>query len=385
MTGHGGQDRSLLELVEALAAREHDVRVTYRVPGPFLERYVAAGVDPMRVGRYMIPPSDPWHGAVRFASAVAKGWKVDADVVYLNQLTDSPWGAAVSLLRGAPLVCHLRLPPPMRFGVQWMLALRAVTRFVSVSAFTKAQHVEAGLDEDAIDVVPNGVDLGHYRPPQGDERALARSTFGEQTDAPIALYLGRLDVGKGLETLLSAWPEVRRADPEARLVVAGAAQFHEGGRQAARRYADDLRERTAADPSVVWVGHHGDVLPLLWAADVVVVPSEWPEPSARSILEAMACGVPVVVSDAGGMPEFLPAGQRPFQAGDVGALAGQIRARLRWREDEPDAGDVVRRHVAGRFTLDETVEGILAVFTRALRTSRRDRWGHVHDLWSWGR
>ena len=383
LTGHGGQDRSLVELVEAFRRKDQQVSVTYRVPGPFLDRYRAAGVDAAHVSHYMIVPERPWRTGRELAEAVHEGWRASPDVVYINQLTDSPWGAAVALLRRAPLVCHLRLPPPRRFGVQWRAALPAVSRFVAVSEFTKRQHVAAGIDEDAIVVVRNGVDPSHYRPPVGDEREAARAAIGLDRDAPVVLFYGRIDVGKGVGTLLDAWAIVRRHDPGAQLVIAGAPQHHEEGRAAALRYAEELRARSS--PDVVWAGHHEDVRPLLWAADVVVVPSEWPEPSARAILETMAAGVPVVISDAGGMPEFLPDDLRPFPAGDAHALAAAISSRLDWRVTSPGLGHAVRRHVTDGYELDAAAERMLEVFGSARAGGGGARRRHVHDLGSWGR
>jgi glycosyltransferase involved in cell wall biosynthesis len=385
LSGHGGQDRSMVELSEALVGRGHDLRVTYRFPGPFVERYEAIGARPHRIASYMIPPSKPWRGGRSFASAVRHGLSVRSDLVYVNQLSDTPWGAAVAVGGRAPLVCHLRLPPPRRYGVQWTVALRAVTRFVAVSDFTKAQHVASGISSEAIDVVRNGVDLAHYRPPTPDERRAARDALGLDDDARVALYLGRFDAGKGLETLLSAWSGVRALDERARLLLAGAAQFHEQGYAAARTYAEGLRTSTSADDSVGWLDHRVDVRPLLWGADLLVLPSEWPEPSARSLLEAMASAVPVVASDAGGMHEFLPAGQAAFRAGDSAALATRLLSDLGWRERSLGSGVAARAHVETNYTIQRAAEGMEEVFVRARRTRWRERRRHAAHLWRWGR
>jgi glycosyltransferase involved in cell wall biosynthesis len=93
------------------------------------------------------------------------------------------------------------------------------------------------------------------------------------------------------------------------------------------------------------------------AADLLVVPSTVAETQGLVVSEAMACGTPVVASDAGGLPESL-AGfpDQLVPAADVGRLAAAVDALSGWRVDRPELGDRSRRWVTDHLTLSATVE-----------------------------
>jgi len=127
--------------------------------------------------------------------------------------------------------------------------------------------------------------------------------------------VGRLCRQKGQDLLLAAWPRVRAAVPDARLVLIG-----DGPAQA--------ELAAAAPPAVLFAGPAVDPRPWYAAADVVVLPSRW-EGMALVQLEAMASARCVVATDTGGARELLPdAGAAVIPVGDVPALAGALAARL---------------------------------------------------------
>jgi glycogen(starch) synthase len=88
------------------------------------------------------------------------------------------------------------------------------------------------------------------------------------------------------------------------------------------------------------------VLELMKSARVLVVPSVWHEPFGYVAVEAMACGLPVIATDAGGLRELVgPDVGRTYPAGDVAALA----AHLRWAADRPEEVDRLRPAARARF------------------------------------
>ena len=119
---------------------------------------------------------------------------------------------------------------------------------------------------------------------------------------------------------------------------------------------------------VMWLGQRADMPDLYAAADVVVVPSTWPEPLARSLLEAMACGRPVLASAVGGLPEVLtpPLDRLLVRPGDPHALAAAIDGMRDWHWEEPDLGAQCRQAVLDRFTLDHHLDAVEAVFRRSV-------------------
>jgi glycosyltransferase involved in cell wall biosynthesis len=111
-----------------------------------------------------------------------------------------------------------------------------------------------------------------------------------------------------------------------------------------------------------------DVVGMLHAADVLVLPSMWEEPFGRVVLEAMATGRPAVASAVGGIPELLDGEFTAmlFPRGDHQALAERLAGLRNWRSLDPSLADRCVAHVSERFTLDAEVTRLEELFQNAL-------------------
>lgn len=194
-----------------------------------------------------------------------------------------------------------------RFAVRWADTIVCVS---------EAER-ERGLRERVqarYQVVPNGVDLDHFRPAGPEDQADARRRLRLGT-GPVAVCVGRLSWEKGLDVCVKAWPSVVGRVPGAELILVG-----EGPERS------NLEAR--AGSSVRLVGARDDVPLWLAAADVLVAPSRW-EGMSLTVLEAMAVGRSVVASDVPGMREVL--GEEAgaiVSVEDVDALADVLVQRL---------------------------------------------------------
>jgi glycosyltransferase involved in cell wall biosynthesis len=158
---------------------------------------------------------------------------------------------------------------------------------------------------------------------------------------------------KRIDVLLAAAPRILDAVPEATVVVVG--NGPEG---------DALR--AAADPRVVFLPFHGSAARYLRALDVYVLPSGW-EAFPIGVLEAQACGVPQVATDAGGTREALvPATGVLVPPADPDALAAAVVALLRDPARRAAMGEASRRRHAERFTVDRMVAETAAVYDSVL-------------------
>jgi glycosyltransferase involved in cell wall biosynthesis len=157
------------------------------------------------------------------------------------------------------------------------------------SQLVYAELQEAGYDPERLVYIPNAVDTDWFVPPSEIQREKARERFGVHW--PTVGYTGRLESAKGMDDLLQAWPEVRRMFPKATLLLAGP--------KGASGHAPN-------EPSlgVRYLGPLLDVRPMLHALDLYVLPSYF-EGISMGLLEAMACGVPPVVSDIPGNREVV--------------------------------------------------------------------------------
>lgn len=378
---HGGQERSYLEVCTGLAAGGSEIHLASRSAGDAEPAWARVTSGNHRMGTAMLRPEDPLRSAIAFAGSVQRACRARPNVVYLNQYQDTPLGALVALRCRAPLVCHLRQPVPARYGIQWAAAMPRVTRFIAVSDHTKREFVRSGLPPESVVVVPLGVD-GLRFAPDPVARAEERRRHGWDA-APVVLYAGRIDREKGLEVLIEAWKRFAPDHVGARLVIAGSPRNHPSP-AAGDAYAAELRALGA--PNITWLPRRTDVASLYAAADVVVLPSTYAEPSGRTILEGMATGVPVLASNTGGIPEFYGAlPELLVPVGDAAALAAKLTQVVTWRTTTPVLGERCRE-TAERFSLAATVDGVRAVIADALTPEgARRRRATRRGLWGWGR
>jgi glycosyltransferase involved in cell wall biosynthesis len=139
----------------------------------------------------------------------------------------------------------------------------------------------------------------------------------------FALFVGRLSSEKGLAVLLEAW----RSLPHIPLKIVGSGPL---GDTIARRLARD----NLTSVEILGQLPHEDVLRLMKSARMLVVPSVWHEVFALTIVEAFACGLPVVGSDIGSVGEIVEHGRtgRLFEVGNAEALA--LEARGMWSDSQ---------------------------------------------------
>lgn len=174
-----------------------------------------------------------------------------------------------------------------------MLAPEAWKRIVAISKVGKRELVEAaGIDPAAIEVIYNGIELAAWnREAAAAGRETARNALGLAPGDEAILFVGSGFARKGLDVLLDAFARIGAARPAAKLVVVGA-----------DRRVDRWKRRAAAlgiAARVNFAGVRRADAALYGAADVVALPTRY-EPFGNVVLEALACGTPVVVSAAAG-------------------------------------------------------------------------------------
>lgn len=229
-----------------------------------------------------------------------------------------------------------RLRVPMRFRKDFMrLALEHVDRFVTPSRYIADRYAWAGLPSDRLTVIPNGIDVGRFRP---------SATLSVHDDVRIT-YVGYFGAHKGVATLLDALSLLSLSLPE-------------GGPRVTLQLAGEGPERDAYLTRIeaLGLGDRVDFLgkvrpadmPGVYArSDIVVLPSIWDENQPVCLMEAMAAGLPVVASRKGGIPELIDHGVNGlmFAAGDAQDLAVQLAKLIADPGLRRAAGQAGRRRV----------------------------------------
>ena len=223
---------------------------------------------------------------------------------------------------------------------------------IAVSAALKGAIVNLGGIAEKITVLRNGVDLQLFRP---EDRATARAALGASRFALASV--GNLIPSKGHDLAIRALTEM----PDTELYVAGAGSGDQELRALARK--------TGVSERVHFLGLVAQerLRSLYSAVDLLVLASEregWP----NVLLEAMACGTPVIASNVGGVPEIVASDAVGFLLEERSA-GGIVRAVGELRRCALDRAEV--RAYAEKFSWHETTYGQLAVFEAALKGSAK--------------
>ncbi len=236
-----------------------------------------------------------------------------------------------------------------------------------------------------IEVVYNAIDVDHYTPGDGDVRRL-----DELAGLPLAPS-GAVRVGlvgtfgrwKGQDLFLEGAARIMAAEPllPVRFYIVGGpiyrtkgSQFSEAGLKAA---AAGMR----LGDHVGFIGFQHETAWVYRSLDIVVHASTQPEPFGRTIVEAMACGRPVVAARSGGAAELFTHDLDAvgFVAGDAGALAAAIRSLVDDQDRRARIGDRARRTAVERFSRKRLGPDVLAAYRRfaSLKGSGRNRFGRT--------
>jgi glycosyltransferase involved in cell wall biosynthesis len=363
----GGQERSLVDVMRQLAQRGHRITLLYANSGDLLPQYEAFCDRVMPIRGFALSPRlqpSPCH-FIQDLWAVRQ-WLRDGEptptLIYINQFYDVPFAALLSRAMKLPLVCHLRLPAPEKMDLQRRFAIGQVQQFISVSAANRQGWLSTV--KAPIAVVHNGMIPSQFQRQQ--DHATLRQEWGIPVSDRVIAYVGRLDRRKGLETLLKAFVQVLAVQPQSHLVIAGKPLLDAASY---RTELETLAQALGIADRVRFLGHVANAASVFHLSDLSIVPSQWAEPCARSIIEAMLAGTPVVASRVGGNVELLEGELATglFTARDPDNLAQTILARLNWRSDDPSLTDRVQQYAIQRFNLVDKITAIEQIMQQTVQ------------------
>lgn len=226
------------------------------------------------------------------------------------------------------------------------LTSRWVDRYVCVSrSVAEFSTHEAGLPEDKMVVIPNGINAAAYPA----ARPASLESLGIPPDRRLVTYIGRLEPQKGLPWLLTTAADWLQRKSDCDLLLVG--QGPERPELEQQVVSADLAHR------IHFAGWRADVPEILAASHVLVLPSRW-EGMPNVVMQAMASRLPVVATDVEGVRELLgpDADAQTVPYGDSSALSQRICGLL---EDPGWAGELGRRNrsrVEKEFTIQRAVE-----------------------------
>jgi D-inositol-3-phosphate glycosyltransferase len=203
-----------------------------------------------------------------------------------------------------------------------------------IIAATEAEHKQLvelyGVDPLKINIIPPGVNTHHFYPIPQDE---AKEAIGIPTQDRMALFVGRIEPLKGLDTLVRAMAILKKTCktfrcPHYLAIIGGDPEEDPDEMSAEMARIQHLCNDLGLDDMILFLGKRGQAtLPYYYAAaEVVVMPSHY-ESFGMVALEAMACGTPVIASRVGGLAHLIKDGETGYfvPAQDPEALAEKLR------------------------------------------------------------
>lgn len=340
---YGGLGRHVHALAEAQAVAGHEVTVLTQQPPDTAPVERVNGVNIIRIE----PPTprvprEPDALVAWVARLDARMGQAGADlvnelkphIVHAHDWVVTQTAGEIRRHTDAPLVATIHATEAGRHqgwitsdisrrihGLEHTLIAKA-QRIITCSRSMRHEVETAfATDPARIDVIPNGIDLGHWQI-AAQARAHARSQFAPT--GTLLVCIGRLEWEKGVHTLIDAIPALVREFDDLHVVIAGTGTYE----AMLRQQGSDL-----ADAGVLtftgWLPE-SELQAVAAAADVAVVPSLY-EPFGLVALEAGALGVPLVVARTGGLADIVTDGVygTTFEAGNVGALSTALAEVIR--------------------------------------------------------
>lgn len=365
----GGSGVVATELATSLARRGHTVRViSSDVPFRLRERLTNVAFDRVETPAYPLF-REPQYVLSLSTRIVQVAREHDLDVVhahyavphaacaYLARQILSSHGAkiprVVTTLHGTDITL-IGSDPSYRETVAFCIEKSDGVTAVSESLRDDTyRHLRIGND---IVVIPNFLDCGQYVPAP-DAAVRARFCPPDRYEA-LLLHVSNLRPVKRVEAVIDVFCRVR-TERRARLVMVG------DGPERAR--AEALAVEAGVHEHLEILGEIDDVRPLLSVADVFLLPSAQ-ESFGLAALEAMACGLPVVASRVGGLPEVIRHGETGFlhPPHDTSAMAASALALLDDRQLHARVSRLARASVVDRFDEERIVPMYEAFYAQLL-------------------
>ncbi len=297
---------------------------------------------------YFLPNAQIWEFTDRFAEKVidfANKKGITYDLIHAHYWMSGKAGGMLKTAWGVPMLQMFHTlglmkqeiaRTPEEFEGDYRIhgeydVLANADRIIAATE-AERQQLETlyGLDTGKVTIIPPGVDTSHFYPIPQDE---AKEAIGIPVQDRMALFVGRIEPLKGLDTLIRAMAIVKETCesfrcPHYLVIIGGDPQEDPDQMSAEMERLQNLCQTLGLDEIILFLGKRGQAtLPYYYAAaEVVVMPSHY-ESFGMVALEAMACGTPVIASRVGGLAHLIQDGETGYfvPAQDAPALAEKLR------------------------------------------------------------
>ena len=360
----GGGETNLLKVVQLMPPELVRCSIaTFRIK-PEIRQSISVPVYVFPWKRFF--HLDAWKAVIALRKLI-RTEKVDIVQTYFE--TSNLWGGLVTKLSGALLLSSRRdmgILRKARYAFAYRMVNRLSDRVLAVSEEVKRFCVDTDrINPDKVLVVYNGVDLKHIASDGSGASPFADADWAGATH--VITCVANIRRVKGIDVLIRTAQRVCRELPNAVFVIAGS--LYE------RDYAEEMQSmirQLGLEKNVRLLDFVGDPVPLLKMSDAFCLLSR-SEGFCNALLEAMACGVPSVVTRVGGNPEAITDGENGFlvPVEDDTAAAEKLLTLLRDPEHGSRIGERGRESVQTRFSADVMIQKLVGVYRDLL--AKRDK------------
>jgi len=362
----GGGETNLLKVAELMPPEQVRCSIaTFRIK-PEIRQSISVPVYVFPWKRFF--HLDAWKAVIALRKLI-RTEKVDIVQTYFE--TSNLWGGLVAKLSGALLLSSRRdmgILRKTRHAMAYRVVNRLSDRVLAVSEEVKRFCVDADrIHPNKVSVVYNGVDLKHIAAEDSDANPFTSADWAGASH--IITCVANIRKVKGIDVLIQTAQRVCRELPDAVFVIAGS--LYE------KDYSEEMQSmirQLNLEKNVKLLGFVGNPVPLLKMSDAFCLLSR-SEGFSNALLEAMACGVPSVVTRVGGNPEAITEGKNGFLVSveDDAAAAEKLLVLLRDPERAAEIGKNGRISVQTRFSADVMIQRLIGVYRDLLaeRTKKR--------------
>ena len=350
----------MIPLLQRLPERGVETPVALLQAGPLHERLVSAGIVPHVIGRRFPGDLRTVRRIVRLANRLGCDW------IHTHGISSNFYGRLAVLLPGCPPVIttvHAFTIDELRGAVGWKAGFmhridfsmhRLARLLITPSGALRNALIARGIPPGKVLTIPHGIDPAACEV-SGEEVQALRRDLQLEPDQPLVGIVGRLTAVKNHELFFQVAERLAREWPKARFLVIGSGSLEGALKERVRELG--IGER------VIFTGWVSPVMPWIRLLDVMVMTSH-SEGFGLAVIEAMACGVPVVSVRVAEIPTILGDESLVVDSGDRDELAERIGGLLADVGRRREVGERLKRRVEENYRFEAVLSGHLAVYGR---------------------
>jgi glycosyltransferase involved in cell wall biosynthesis len=321
--------------------------------------------------RNMVQPIHPFRDMLTLAELTHYLKKNKYDIIHTHNSKAGFLGRLAGRWAHVPVIIHtvhgfaFHMQEPAWRQILFRLLERRASRWCDKMIFISQPLIDWALRErivgnDKIIKIYSGIDLNQFRPVSEETKARIRRKWHMGVEDAVIGIVSKLWEGKGHSTLIKAFQEVKKAIPNAKLVIVGEGYLQDS--------LHALVNELGLNDSILFTGFQMDVSEIIATFDVAVLPSFF-EGMGRVLLEAMAMGKPLIASRVGGIPDLVEDSVNGILtvAGDVQGLAKVIQQILGDKNLSDRMGQAGRNRVTEQFSAAMMVRNIENVYLECLK------------------